>query len=123
MSEKILVCIRVRPLNNKEKVRVWKTTQQCKTIYYDKNGVTDYAYTFDHIFEENVSTRTIYDTVAKSIITSAINGFNGTIFAYGQTSSGKTYTMTGTPKELGIIPIAIDDIFNMIQKVSFISNI
>ena len=41
----------------------------------------------------------------------------GTIFAYGQTASGKTYTMSGSDSELGIIALAIADIFNIIEKV------
>lgn len=43
--------------------------------------------------------------------------FSGTAFAYGQTSSGKTYTMNGSDKDPGIIPLAIKDIFDTIQKV------
>jgi centromeric protein E len=45
----------------------------------------------DKIFE-SVSNRQVYDHLAKDIIQSALNGVNGTIFAYGQTSSGKTFT-------------------------------
>jgi len=44
--------------------------------------------------------------------------FTGTIFAYGQTSSGKTYTMLGTSASPGIIPMAIQEIFETIEKVS-----
>ena len=43
--------------------------------------------------------------------------FTGTVFAYGQTSSGKTHTMTGSSSTPGIIPLAIKDIFNIIEKV------
>ncbi|ORY05417.1 kinesin-domain-containing protein [Basidiobolus meristosporus CBS 931.73] len=45
-----------------------------------------------------------------------MNGVNGTIFAYGQTSSGKTFTMHGTKEEPGIIPMAIEDIFRYILE-------
>lgn len=50
-------------------------------------------------------------------------GINGTIFAYGQTSSGKTHTMIGTPEEPGIIPLAVNDIFDIISDVHHISNL
>ena len=43
--------------------------------------------------------------------------FLGTIFAYGQTASGKTYTMMGDDKSLGIIPLAVLELFNIIKKV------
>lgn len=44
----------------------------------------------------------------------------GTVFAYGQTSSGKTYTMRGSPQEPGIIPLAVHEVFRNIQAVSFL---
>ena len=43
--------------------------------------------------------------------------FLGTVFAYGQTASGKTYTMTGSEQDPGIITLAINDVFNSIEKV------
>ena len=46
-------------------------------------------------------------------------GVNGTIFAYGQTSSGKTHTMMGNPDQPGIIPLALSEIFESIQRVRF----
>lgn len=61
----------------------------------------------------------IYDIAAKPIIDSVLEGFNGTIFAYGQTSSGKTYTMTGSNIEnvemQGIIPRMVRTVFNRID--------
>lgn len=45
-----------------------------------------------------------------------INGFNSTVFAYGQTSSGKTYTMRGTPDDAGLIPLAVNEIFGLIES-------
>ena len=50
---------------------------------------------FNHIFDENSSQKEVYDMAARPILESVMNGFNGTIIAYGQTSSGKTYTMQG----------------------------
>ncbi|KAJ1763900.1 hypothetical protein LPJ69_002178, partial [Coemansia sp. RSA 1752] len=45
-----------------------------------------------------------------------MGGFNGTIFAYGQTSSGKTHTMHGSGNELGIIKLAVKEIFDTVQN-------
>jgi kinesin family protein 5 len=64
----------------------------------------------------------VYDVAAKPIIDSVLEGFNGTIFAYGQTSSGKTHTMTGSDIEnvelQGIIPRMVRTVFNRIDAAS-----
>ena len=49
----------------------------------------------DHVFDTDASTRTVFDTVAKGLVRSVLSGYNSTIFAYGQTASGKTHTMQG----------------------------
>lgn len=46
-----------------------------------------------------------------------MEGFHATLFAYGQTASGKTYTMTGGPSDPGIIPLAMTDVFSYIEEV------
>jgi centromeric protein E len=53
--------------------------------------------------------------VAKPLVVEALNGINATIFAYGQTSSGKTYTMTGNEMETGVIGLAVEEIFSLIE--------
>jgi centromeric protein E len=68
------------------------------------------------VFGEDCTTEDVYQEVAKPIVEAAINGINGTIFAYGQTSSGKTYTMMGTPHAPGIIPLAVKHIFEFIEN-------
>ena len=50
---------------------------------------------FDRIFNMESTQMEVYDAAARPIINSVLEGFNGTIFAYGQTSSGKTHTMMG----------------------------
>ena len=81
-------------------------------------------FTFDKTFGENSDTQAVYDSVAKGIVSSVVTGLNGTIFAYGQTSSGKTFTMqgSGTIEEGnvagggGIVHMAAADIFQHIQN-------
>jgi centromeric protein E len=85
-------------------------------------------FTFDKTFGEDIGTSEIYDSVAKRIVSSfLVSGLNGTIFAYGQTSSGKTYTMQGAGSiqeggskgaEGGIVHMAAKDIFNHIEQSS-----
>ncbi|KAG0309260.1 hypothetical protein BGZ98_004109 [Dissophora globulifera] len=60
----------------------------------------------------------IYNTSVKSLVQSAMEGYNGTVFAYGQTSSGKTYTMSGTERQPGITPRAVEDVFKYIRENS-----
>lgn len=71
----------------------------------------------DHIFDMNASNLDVFEIV-KPIVNAAVNGFNGTVFAYGQTSSGKTYTMMGNAEELGIIPLAVEHMFNAIANTN-----
>ena len=55
--------------------------------------------------------------LVRSLIRAAVDGFNGTAFAYGQTSSGKTFTMNGSGADPGIIPLAVRDIFDTAAEV------
>lgn len=56
--------------------------------------------------------------MAKHIIEACMKGFNGTIFAYGQTSSGKTYTMMGDDQNPGVMVLAAKEIFKQIARHS-----
>ncbi|XP_040093683.1 centromere-associated protein E isoform X4 [Oryx dammah] len=113
----VAVCVRVRPLNNREEAPE-KDTQ----VYWKTDSNTVYqvdgskSFNFDRVFHSNETTKNVYEEIAVPIIDSAIQGYNGTIFAYGQTASGKTYTMMGSQEYLGVIPRAIHDIFQKIKK-------
>ncbi|XP_058393014.1 centromere-associated protein E-like [Diceros bicornis minor] len=112
----ITVCVRLRPLSRKEALGGamqdhWKTDNN--TIYQVDGSI---SFNFDRVFLNNESTENVYEEIAVPIIDSAMQGYNGTIFAYGQTASGKTYTMIGSKDDLGIIPRAIHDIFNKVKK-------
>lgn len=82
-------------------------------------------FSFDHAFDENASNVDVYDNVAKGVVESVLTGMNGTIFAYGQTSSGKTYTMQGSGSIAergssngygGVIHMAATDIFKDVEN-------
>uniref|UniRef100_A0A8C8X454 Centromere-associated protein E n=1 Tax=Panthera leo TaxID=9689 RepID=A0A8C8X454_PANLE len=89
----------------------WKTDNNA---IYQVDGSK--SFNFDRVFHSNETTKNVYEEIAVPIIDSAIQGYNGTIFAYGQTASGKTYTMMGSEDYLGVIPRAIHDIFQKIKK-------
>ncbi|CAN4083399.1 unnamed protein product [Withania somnifera] len=119
-EERILVSVRLRPLNDKEILRNdvsdWECINDTTIIYKNVNlsvserSMYPSAYTFDRVFGNNCSTRQVYEEAAKDVSLSVVSGFNASVFAYGQTSSGKTYTMTG------ITEYAIADIYDYIQK-------
>lgn len=78
------------------------------------------AYTFDRVFKPSASQELVYTEAAKPIVSDVLAGYNGTIFAYGQTASGKTHTMEGVIGDeswQGIIPRIIQDIFNYIYTM------
>ncbi|CAL7952356.1 unnamed protein product [Xylocopa violacea] len=70
----------------------------------------------DHIFDVNTTNFNVFDSIIRPVVDGTLNGFNGTIFCYGQFDSGKTYTMTGTSEDPGIIPLSIEHIFNIISN-------
>ncbi|ESW07912.1 hypothetical protein PHAVU_009G003000 [Phaseolus vulgaris] len=116
-EEKILVLVRLRPLNEKEvevnEVADWECINDTTILYRNtlREGSTfPSAYTFDRVFRGDCSTKQVYEEGAKAIALSVVGGINSSIFAYGQTSSGKTYTM------IGITEYAVADIFDYIRK-------
>jgi centromeric protein E len=58
----------------------------------------------------------VFDSVAKGLVRSVLQGYNGTIFAYGQTASGKTHTMQGSRDNPGILPLAVQEIMDAISE-------
>ena len=71
-------------------------------------------FTFDSVYDHTNAQREIYEETALPIVRAAMEGYNGTVFCYGQTGTGKTHTMEGSldpPHERGIIPNAFDTVF------------
>ncbi|KOM51634.1 hypothetical protein LR48_Vigan09g029300 [Vigna angularis] len=118
-EERIFVSIRVRPLNERERARHDVSDWECvstNTIKFKNNGHAEQrplsmdTYTFDRVFGEKCSTKQVYEEGIKDVALSVVRGVNSSIFAYGQTSSGKTHTMTG------ITEYAVRDIYEYIEK-------
>lgn len=145
--EAIQVCVRMRPLLRPyEDEEVWNIDPSRNTISsvstpllatpLDLSQIslsslkerdirrryTDFlgsqTFNFDHIFSPHDSSSSIYDQICKPIVQSVLSGYNGAVFMYGQTTSGKTYTMLGTPEFPGILPCAIRDIFQTVGSDS-----
>ncbi|XP_071771355.2 kinesin heavy chain-like [Centroberyx gerrardi] len=115
----VRVMCRFRPLNEAEINRGDKYIPKFKdddTVLI-KQGK---PYVFDRVLPPNTSQGQVYDDCAKQIVKDVLGGYNGTIFAYGQTSSGKTHTMEGKLHDsqlMGIIPRISHDIFDHIYSM------
>ena len=120
--ECVKVAIRVRPMNKREKEQ---NSRLCVQVDKDNNTVSvisdkneSKTFPFDYVYPMETTQREVYDQVAFPIVDSIFQGYNGTIFAYGQTGCGKTFTMMGIitdPQLRGVIPNAFDHIFGFIK--------
>uniref|UniRef100_A0A9J7XAU4 Kinesin-like protein n=1 Tax=Cyprinus carpio carpio TaxID=630221 RepID=A0A9J7XAU4_CYPCA len=114
----IKVMCRFRPLNGSE---VMRGDKYIPKFQGDDNVVVGgKPYVFDRVFQSNTTQEQVYNACAQKIVKDVLEGYNGTIFAYGQTSSGKTHTMEGNlhdPDGMGIIPRIVQDIFNYIYSM------
>uniref|UniRef100_A0AAQ4PQ21 Kinesin-like protein n=1 Tax=Gasterosteus aculeatus aculeatus TaxID=481459 RepID=A0AAQ4PQ21_GASAC len=114
----VRVMCRFRPLNESEINRGDKYIPKFKED--DTVVITSKPYVFDRVLPPNTSQEQVYDQCAKQIVKDVLGGYNGTIFAYGQTSSGKTHTMEGKLHDhqlMGIIPRIAHDIFDHIYSM------
>ncbi|TQE05873.1 hypothetical protein C1H46_008556 [Malus baccata] len=109
--ERIHVTVRARPLSAEDaKTSPWR-------ISGNSIAIPNYSkFEFDRIFGEDCKTFEVYESKTKDIVAAAVRGFNGTVFAYGQTNSGKTHTIRGSATEPGVIPLAVRDMFDIIQE-------
>ncbi|KAJ9146276.1 hypothetical protein P3X46_028562 [Hevea brasiliensis] len=116
-KENVTVTVRFRPLSareiNKGDEIAWYADGE-HTVRNENNP--SIAYGFDRVFGPATTTRHVYDVAAQHVVSGAMQGINGTVFAYGVTSSGKTHTMHGEQKSPGIIPLAVKDVFGIIQE-------
>ncbi|VYS65361.1 unnamed protein product [Arabidopsis thaliana] len=114
--DSISVTVRFRPLSDREYQRgdevAWYPDGDT-LVRHEYNPLT--AYAFDKVFGPQATTIDVYDVAARPVVKAAMEGVNGTVFAYGVTSSGKTHTMHGDQESPGIIPLAIKDVFSIIQ--------
>ena len=123
-SESIKVVARCRPLLPHEA----SISFQCVKVESSRNEILlskgpdatadqDKSFLFDEVIDPQSSQQSVYETSAFQLIESVMEGYNGTVLAYGQTSSGKTFTMMGDPEfpELkGIIPRCFSHIMSII---------
>lgn len=128
VTQCVQVVVRCRPMDEKE------TARGCSRVVdvVPSRGVIEIrnpredpsrdsvkVFTFDAVYDWHSNQQELYEETVRPLVNSVLAGFNGTIFAYGQTGTGKTYTMEGTkgdPMKRGVIPRSFEQIFNHIGR-------
>ena len=122
LSERVMVYLRVRPISEDElrssaRDSVIERTDSNRIFLAAKKESEKKSYSFDAVFDPASVQKDVYCTVAKPVVDSVLQGYNGTILAYGQTGTGKTHTMIGGPGELkGVIPRCMKAIFTTVKS-------
>ena len=120
----IQVVCRFRPLNDKERENssticaLFPSSNTVQILPQDQQPLN---FKLDRIFPPSTTQLEIYEHSGRPVVESVMEGFNGTIFAYGQTASGKTFTMTGDQNDrdkMGITPRMVGTVFDIIDNAS-----
>lgn len=127
LAEAVKVAIRCRPISSNEikqgHTKIVDINQETGEVLIKKaNALGEDGrpkqYTFDFAYGEHSTQQQVYDQCASQIIMSVMEGYNGTIFAYGQTGTGKTWTMDGdrkVPANKGVMSRSFEHIFKSIN--------
>ncbi|XP_034060929.1 kinesin-like protein KIF3B [Gymnodraco acuticeps] len=127
-SESIKVVVRCRPMNEKEKAAKFERVVSVDVklgqiiVRNPREAAANEhpkVFTYDSVYDWNSKQIDLYDETFRPLVDSVLLGFNGTIFAYGQTGTGKTYTMEGVrndPERRGVIPNSFEHVFTHISR-------
>lgn len=113
----VVVSVRVRPdTTGKDQTPEgeWMVDGRKSLISYKGKEGGDHIY--DNVFTTHDNNSRVYDHIAKRLVRRVMEGYHGTVFAYGMTGTGKTFSMQGTATQPGVIPLAITDIFSYIRE-------
>ncbi|KAL6358033.1 hypothetical protein LRP88_08212 [Fusarium phalaenopsidis] len=113
----VVVSVRVRPDangNNGSPDGEWMVDGRKSLISFRGKDGGDHFY--DNVFTTHDNNSRVYDHIAKRLVRRVMEGYHGTVFAYGMTGTGKTFSMQGTASSPGVIPLAITDIFSYIRE-------
>ena len=141
-SDNIIIAIRIRPFSTNE-LKFSNLTPLQITSSNSINIITPFesslannnnyknnkskennnnTFYFDYIFSQNISQEEIYTTSISFLINNIFEGFNSTVFTFGETGTGKTYTMLGDSNNKGIIYLSLYDIFNYMNNNNILIN-
>ena len=117
--------MRCRPVNIEEKktnqptvVACESETKSIKVTYGPAGKKTSKSFNFDKVFGQYSTQEEVFETVVRPIVQECLEGFNCTIFAYGQTGTGKTHTMEGdihSEENAGIVPRSVRTILEQLE--------
>ncbi|KAF3017500.1 hypothetical protein E8E14_011561 [Neopestalotiopsis sp. 37M] len=113
----VVVSVRVRPNAGSHGEGVegeWLVDGRRSLVSYRGKDGGDHFY--DNVFATHDDNSRVYDHTAKRLVRRVMEGYHGTVFAYGMTGTGKTFSMQGTASSPGVIPLAITDIFSYIRE-------
>ncbi|KAE8670456.1 P-loop containing nucleoside triphosphate hydrolases superfamily protein isoform 2 [Hibiscus syriacus] len=126
----VQVILRCRPLSEDEArintpvvISCNETRREVCAVQSIANKQIDRTFLFDKVFGPSSQQKELFDLAVSPIVNEVLEGYNCTIFAYGQTGTGKTYTMEGEarkkngefPSDAGVIPRAVKQIFDILQ--------
>lgn len=129
----VQVLVRCRPMNEDEMrlhtpvvISCNEGRREVAAVQSIANKQIDRTFIFDKVFGPNSQQKELYDQAVSPIVYEVLEGYNCTIFAYGQTGTGKTYTMEGGaikkngefPSDAGVIPRAVKQIFDILEAQS-----
>lgn len=139
-AQRVVVCVRVRAMDKDANQKdIWKyepeknritPTEAHPTLAKRNTGSSDvmtassedggmYDFRYDALIAPSQGVDEMYADRIAPVVDGVVQGYNGTVFAYGQTGSGKTYTMSGNEAEQGVIPRAVHQVFERVEKVSY----
>ncbi|RRT73386.1 hypothetical protein B296_00004453 [Ensete ventricosum] len=131
-GSRILVFVRLRPMAKKEKDAgsrccvkivnrkdVYLTEFASETDYLRLKRVRGRHFCFDSSFPDSTPQQEVYATTTADLVEGVLQGRNGSVFCYGATGAGKTYTMLGTVENPGVMVLAIKDLFSKIRQRSY----
>ncbi|XP_040976301.1 kinesin-like protein KIF19 [Aquila chrysaetos chrysaetos] len=131
-EQQLMLALRIRPLNEAEveegaALVAHRVGEQRVVLTDPSEGPDDIlranrsrekTFVFDMVFDHRATQEEVYVSTTKSLIGGVISGYNATIFAYGPTGAGKTYTMLGTDCEPGIYIRTLDDLFKALEAAT-----
>ncbi|XP_075755717.1 kinesin-like protein KIF19 isoform X3 [Pelodiscus sinensis] len=131
-QQQLTVALRIRPINEAELeenavIIAHKVGQQMVLLMDPSEGPDDIlranrsrerTFIFDMVFDHKATQEEVYVSTTNILVDGVISGYNATVFAYGPTGAGKTYTMLGTDSDPGIYVRTLNDLFKAIEATS-----
>lgn len=140
MASNIKVAVRVRPLNDRElgentrivvdvvddKMLVFDPKEEIRPFFYQgiqqpnknflKRANKDLKFVFDNVCGQSATNKDVFETTTKDMLASLMEGYNCSVFVYGATGAGKTFTMIGNIEHPGITYLTMEHLFYTINS-------